>query len=122
MAALAKADGYVLLICAGLDRMTLLHLAEKRSGRMLFRRWANGPDGKPAMLESGGCSEGFFNLEPALRPITRVAEVGGSTWQILPAPAALDIATHAIRRNQRITHCGADCLRCDDGVARGSLL
>jgi aminoglycoside N3'-acetyltransferase len=122
LAALARLRGVVLLMGVGLNRMTLIHLAEKRSGRTLFRRWANGPDGKPSMIESGGCSEGFINLEPALRPIRRVADVGGSTWQIFPARSALDIATHAIRRNQHITHCGTDCQRCDDGTAGGPIL
>lgn len=42
---LAAADGLVILMGVGLNRMTLLHLAEQMAGRTLFRRWANGPDG-----------------------------------------------------------------------------
>jgi len=122
LAGLAKADGYVVLMGVDLDRMTLIHLAEKRSGRKLFRRWANGPDGRPMMLEHGGCSQGFPNLAPALAPIRRDLTVGGSRWQVFPAKAALNMATHAIRRNQRITHCGAVCARCDDSVAGGPVL
>lgn len=120
--ALVRLGGNVLMMGVGLTRMTLIHLAEKRSGRTLFRRWANGPDGKPMMVEAGSCSEGFGNLEPALRPVRRTVVVGGSQWQIYPAGPALRIATHAIRRNQRITHCGEDCVRCDDATAGGPVL
>lgn len=122
LATLATAGGFVVLIGVGLERMTLVHLAEKRAGRNLLRRWANGPDGKPLTVESGGCSEGFGNLEPALRPIRRVVHAGESTWQVFPARSALNIATHAIRRNPRITHCGTPCARCDDAVAGGPLI
>jgi aminoglycoside N3'-acetyltransferase len=122
LAALAKADGWIVLIGVGLTRMTLVHLAEKRSGRTLFRRWANGPDGSPAMVEAGSCSEGFGNLDPVLGPVRETVTVGKSTWQLFPAKAALNIATHAIRRNARITHCGQRCDRCDDAVRGGPLL
>ena len=46
------AGGAVLLMGVGLERMTLLHLAEREAGRVPFRRWANGPDGQPA--DGGG--------------------------------------------------------------------
>lgn len=122
LARLGKLDGIVLLIGVGLTRMTLLHLAEKRSGRVLFRRWANGPDGEPVMVEAGGCSEGFGNFEPALAAVRREVQVRESRWQVFPARSTLNLATHAIRINQRITHCGQACLRCDDAVAGGPLL
>jgi aminoglycoside 3-N-acetyltransferase len=123
LAALAKVGGYVVLIGAGLNRMTLIHLAEKRAGRVLFRRWANGPNGRPAMIESGGCSEGFEKFAPALAPVQTARDVGESRWRIFPAKSALNIATHAIRRDPGITHCGdAACNRCNDAVRGGPLL
>ena len=121
LAALAKLDGFVILAGVGLERMTLIHLAEKRAGRTLFRRAANGPDGEVIIVETGSCSEGFVHLEPMLRPIRREQLVGESLWQIFPAMAALNITTHAIRRNPRITHCGQDCIRCDHQVAGGPI-
>lgn len=117
---LAARDGFVLLIGAGLDRMTLLHLAEERAGRALFRRWANGPDGRPMEVETGSCSEGFINLEPALAPLARETLVGASRWRAFPARATLGAAADAIREQPEITHCGReDCLRCRDAVAGG---
>jgi len=118
--ALARAGGYVLLMGIGLERMTLLHLAEKEAGRELFRRWAKDERGRPAVVEVGGCSEGFGKLEPFLNPITRTAVVGRSTWRLLPAAEAVALAASAIRADPNITHCGvADCERCRDAVAGG---
>jgi aminoglycoside 3-N-acetyltransferase len=117
---LVARNGFVLLIGVGLERMTLLHLAEERAGRTLFRRWANGPDGLPMEVETGGCSDGFGNLEPALGPLAREREVGASRWLAFPARATVDAAAEAIRERPEITHCGrADCLRCPDAVAGG---
>ena len=123
LAALARAGGYVLMLGVGLERMTLLHLAEKRAGRTLFRRWANDARGRPSAVEVGGCSEGFAKLEPALRPLARTTAVGQSSWRLFPAAEALARAASAIRAEPGITHCGvASCERCNDAVAGGPIL
>jgi len=122
LAAIAKREGFIVLAGVDLDRMTLIHLAEKRAGRNLFRRAANGPDGKPVIVETGSCSDGFVKFEPALRPIRMEGRVGESRWQIFPAKSALNIAVHAIRREPRITHCGDTCVRCDHLAAGGVIL
>ena len=123
MKALAKAGGSVLLAGVGLERMTLLHLAEKEAGRTLFRRWANGADGEPTAVEVGGCSEGFGKLEPCLRPVMRTTLVGRSMWKSLPTDEALARAAAAIRDDPPLTHCGDPaCARCRDAVAGGPLL
>lgn len=117
---LAARDGFVLLIGVGLERMTLLHLAEERAGRTLFRRWANAPDGLPTEVEVGSCSDGFGNLEPVIGPLARERTVGSSRWRAFPARATLERAAEAIRERPEITHCGRpDCLRCADAVAGG---
>jgi aminoglycoside N3'-acetyltransferase len=117
---LAARDGFVLLVGVGLDRMTLLHAAEERAGRTLFRRWANAPDGRPMEIETGGCSDGFGNFEELLAPLARETRVGESRWRGFPARATLATAANAIRERPDITHCGrADCLRCPDAVAGG---
>lgn len=123
LAALAAAGGAVVLMGVGLERMTLLHMAEQEAGRALFRRWANGPDGRTAVVLVGGCSEGFGRLAPALRASMRSAVVGQSRWTIFPAAEAVARAAEAIRADPRVTHCGrADCERCDDAVAGGPVL
>jgi hypothetical protein len=108
--ALAAAGGEVVLMGVGLDSMTLLHLAERRAGRTLFRRWAKGRDGKPIAVEAGSCSRGFPRLEPVLGPLGRERIVGHSRWRVFPARPTSEAAAGAIRSTPMIT-------RCDDPTA-----
>lgn len=117
---LADRDGAILLVGVGLNRMTALHLAEQRSGRRLFRRWARDEDGQVRMFEVGSCSEGFPQLEPILSPVARTAIVGASRWRAYPAQQLLATATAAITAHQDITRCSdAECLLCRDAIAGG---
>jgi len=117
---LAARNGFALLIGVGLERMTLIHLAEERAGRTLFRRWANAADGKPMEVEVGSCSDGFGRLEPVLGPLARETIVGRSRWRAFPARAVVDVAADAIRADPGITDCGSpDCRRCGDAIAGG---
>jgi aminoglycoside 3-N-acetyltransferase len=119
---LAAGDGWVILMGVGLNRLTLLHLAEQRAGRRLFIRWANDAAGQPGVVETGGCSEGFVRLAPALEPLARRTTVGTSPWLALPVAATLFAAVAAIRADPTITHCGQpDCDRCRDSIAGGPL-
>ena len=121
--ALVGMGGFVLLLGVGLERLTLLHLAEEEAGRNLFRRWANDSEGRPSAVEVGGCSEGFGRLEPSLRGIMRKVKVGQSLWTLLPAGEAVSLAADAIRSEPSITHCGdAACERCRDAIAGGPIL
>lgn len=120
---LCELGGYILLIGVSLNKMTLIHLAEQLAGREMFRRWANGPDGKPMMVEVGGCSVGFENLEPVLAPVAKRTTVGSSIWQAYPAKETLGLAVESITKHPEITHCGdPDCGRCDDAVAGGPVV
>ena len=120
---LIRLEGFVLLMGVGLERLTLLHLAEKEAGRILFRRWARDEHGQPMAVEVGGCSEGFGKLEPHLRHVMRWTSVGQSKWTLLPAGQALTHATAAIRAHPEITHCNVnECERCNDAVQGGPIL
>ena len=122
LAALTRMKGFVLLMGVGLERLTLLHLAEKEAGRTLFRRWANDAHGQTVVVEVGGCSEGFGKLDPYLRPLMREINVGQSKWTLLPVAQALTLAAAAIRTNPQITHCGLEtCERCNDAVQGGPI-
>ena len=120
---LAEANGSVVLMGVSLERMTLIHLAERMAGRNMFRRWANGPDGQPMAVEVGGCGGGFDNFRPTLSPLMREARVGQSVWRIFPAERALEVLARAIRKNPWMTHCGdPKCDRCNDAVMGGPVL
>lgn len=117
---LVEHDGVVLLVGVGLNRMTLLHLAEQRSGRQLFVRWALGADGRVITVEVGSCSEGFPRFEPHLAGLSRSTTVGASRWAAYPAGPVLDAAVAAIENEPTITRCAdAGCLACRDAVAGG---
>jgi len=120
---LAEADGFVLLMGVGPERMTPIHLAEMMAGRQLFRRWANGPDGRPMMVETGGCSEGFGNLAPTLARLAATRQVGSSRWLAVPARSTLEALADAIRARSEVTWCGdPGCGRCADAIAGGPIL
>ena len=120
---LVRLGGYVVMMGVDLQTMTALHLAEQLGGRVLFRRWANGHGAGTIETECGGCSRGFNNVEPALRPVERRTVVGDSTWLIFPIADVLERASKAIRERPEITRCDvADCDRCEDGIAGGPIL
>src|ERR1043165_8592123 len=121
--ALVRLQGVVLLMGVGLERLTLLHLAEQEAGRTLFRRWANDAHGRPVAVAVGGCSEGFGRLEPHLRDIGRKTTVGESNWMVFEADQVLACATAAIRANPDITRCDdAECERCNDAIKGGPIV
>ncbi len=120
---LAEADGFVVLMGVGPRALTLIHLAEAMAGRRPFRRWANGPDGRPTMHETGGCSEGFSSFEPILSPLAATTRVGRSRWRAFPAGSTLAALTRAIRSEPDMTRCAdPSCGRCHDAVRGGPIL
>ncbi|GAB2924546.1 AAC(3) family N-acetyltransferase [Streptomyces mayteni] len=117
---LVEHDGVVLLVGVGLNRMTLLHLAEHRAGRRLFVRWALGADGRVMTVEVGSCSEGFPQFEPHLKGLAGTTTVGASGWAAYRAGPVLDAAVAAIENEPSLTRCAdVDCLACRDAIAGG---
>jgi aminoglycoside 3-N-acetyltransferase len=114
---LAARDGVVAGFGVGLEAITMLHLAERRAGLRLLRRWGKTPDGV-VESEHGGCSRGFERLAPALAPVERHTVVGSSSWRAWPAVDLLDRATEAFARDPSAGRCDdAACGPCRDLVA-----
>ena len=119
----AACGGAVLLVGVGLERLTLVHLAEQRAGRTLFRRWARAADGRVVATDVGGCSEGFGKLAPHVADLASNVTVGESRWTCYPAAEVLAALERAIRSNPEVTLCGnPSCARCRDSVAGGPIL
>lgn len=113
---------YLLLVGVDLTRATPIHFAEEQAGRRLFRRWGL-EAGAIVESETGGCSEGFNNLEPSLRSIEQRLHVGPSLWRIYPFREFVDRVSHAIAANPAITHCdNPHCARCNDALRGGPLI
>lgn len=120
--ALVAHGGSVLLIGVGLDRMTMLHLAEVEAGRRPFIWWVRGPDGEPMRSRGGACSSGFPKLDQALTPIETKGRVGQSTWRVFPARDLVATAADAFRSDPSITRCAdPECLECPDAIAGGPI-
>ncbi len=120
---LIRHDGWVLLMGVTLTSMTLLHLAEARAGRTLFRRWARGSSGEIVEVRLGSCSNGFERLRSALATIERTVIVGKSLWRAYPTAATVELAAAVIRREPEITHCADPaCIRCHDIILGGPIL
>ncbi len=121
--ALTQNNGAVVLMGVGLEKMTLLHLAEKTAGRTLFRRWAKDVHGQSMSVEAGSCSNGFDNLESDLQPLFSKVLIGQSNWQTCSAHQALSAATLVIRSTPGVTQCSnPTCERCNDAIAGGPIL
>jgi aminoglycoside 3-N-acetyltransferase len=113
----------IVLAGVGLTKATPVHLAEERSGRRLFRRWAKMADGMEIEVEEGGCSEGFENLAPYVKAVERQAKVGDSLWRIFPLRGFIDAIVPVLRENPFLTHCDDEnCARCNDAARGGPLL
>ena len=120
---LALFNGYFLLMGVGLNRLTAVHLAEQMAGRNMFIRWARGPGGVTITVETGGCSEGFGNIEPYLSGIGSRVTVGKSSWRVFPSGLFLKRAARVIQLYPGITHCGdKNCVRCADSIKGGPVL
>ncbi|XEC96747.1 AAC(3) family N-acetyltransferase [Paenibacillus tarimensis] len=120
---LSELNGKVILMGVGLNRLTLLHLAEKMAGRTMFRRWAKEADGSIITVETGGCSEGFHKFDEIVSEISDEITVGESLWRVFDVKRLLGIASKAIQQNPLITHCGnTDCERCNDAILGGPIL
>lgn len=120
---LVDLGGYIVLMGVGIEKLTMLHLAEQLSGRTLFRRWAKNLNGETIQVEAGGCSEGFSNFENFITPVVKKIYVGNSLWKVCEARNILEITTQAIKENPNITHCGnSGCERCNDAVKGGPIL
>ena len=117
---LAELGGYALLLGVGLNRMTLLHEAERQAGGNLFWRWAWDRDGETVSVRVGGCSEGFEKLTPALAGLGRTHTGGRSRWRVFPVQETVEHAAAAIRAHPELTACGdAACERCADALRGG---
>lgn len=110
---LAQAGGWALLM--GVDHAvnTSLHLAERLAGRKTFTRWALTPQGVVECPGFPGCSEGFEQIAPHLKAITRQALVGLGVIRAAPLDGMIAIAKDRIKADPLALLCERSyCDRC----------
>lgn len=113
IAALAEADGWVLLLGVDHTVNTSIHYAEKLAGRRQFVRWALTPSRIVECPGFPGDSAGFDAIAPELVNDARILKVGGATIQALSLKILFQAVIDQINNNPRALLCWReDCERC----------
>jgi aminoglycoside 3-N-acetyltransferase len=111
--ALARQDGWVLLLGVDQTSNTSIHYAEKQAGRKQFLRWALTSDGVKECPNTPGCSQGFNALEPYLSAICNRAHVGGTEIRALPLKPMIQIIRDLLAADPAAFLCSDPaCERC----------
>ena len=114
IAALAEADGWVLLL--GVDHTvdTSIHYAEKLAGRRQFLRWALIPNRIVECPGFPGDSAGFNAIAPVLVNDTRAIQIGNTIVQAVPLKVLFFKVINIIKENPLALLCQQDdCERCN---------
>lgn len=113
IAALADADGWVLLMGVDHTVNTSIHYGEQLAGRRTFTRWALLPDRIVECPKFPGDSSGFEAIAPDLVNDTRHVKIGGATVQAMPLRALVHAVDGRLRADPLALLCDRpDCLRC----------
>lgn len=113
-AALADADGWVLLLGVDHTVNTSIHYAERLAGRRPFTRWALLPNRIIECPGFPGDSAGFGAIAPDLVDDVRQVRVGSALVQAVPLRAVVRVVRARIQQDPTALLCsGLDCLRCN---------
>ena len=114
IAALAEADGWVLLLGVDHTVNTSIHYAEKLAGRKQFTRWAVLPDRIVECPGFPGDSAGFEAIAPDLVHISRKVRAGDAVIQAMPLRALIQVVCDRIKADPLALLCNRqDCTRCN---------
>lgn len=119
---LAQRGGDVLLIGVGMDRNSMIHVAERLAGlaykgqtRTVPMKTAGGE--RDVEVSRPGCATGFATLEPMLREAELIAEgnVGEAPAMLMPADELIAVACSALSTEPSLLLCeNADCWWCPE--------
>jgi aminoglycoside 3-N-acetyltransferase len=120
IAALAEADGWVLLLGVDHTVNTSIHYAERLAGRKTFVRWAVLPDRIIECRGFPGDSAGFDAIALDMAGKIRTVRAGDATVQAMPLRALIQAVTQRIQADPLALLCDrTDCQRC--GSVRASV-
>jgi aminoglycoside 3-N-acetyltransferase len=113
--ALAKRDGWVLLLGVDHSVNSSIHFAEKLAGRKQFIRWALTPQGVRECTGFPGCSTGFRSIAPEVERDTRRVIIGNAAMQAVPLKMLFKAVIERIKNDPLALLCQqADCPRCNE--------
>jgi aminoglycoside 3-N-acetyltransferase len=114
IAALADADGWVLLMGVDHTVNTSIHYGEKLAGRRTFARWALLPDRIVECPSFPGDSAGFEAIAPDMVNETRHVKIGDAIVQAMPLRALIHAVDTRLSSDPMALLCDrTDCLRCN---------
>ena len=112
--ALAKNNGWLLLMGVNHTVNTSIHFAEKLAGRKQFIRWALTKDGVRECPSWPGCSLGFDAIASDLQSATRSTQIGDAHIQAVPLWALFEIVMEKVKQDPLALLCQQeDCGRCN---------
>lgn len=112
--ALAKQDGWAILINVDHSVNTSIHYAEKLAGRKQFIRWAMVQDRIVECPGFPGDSSGFDAIAEFVRADTRFVQVGNAVIQAISLERLFAAVQELIKKNPLALLCQrSDCERCD---------
>jgi len=113
--ALAKQDGWVLLLSVDHTVNSSIHYAEKLAGRKQFVRWALTPQGVRECPGFPGCSAGFQSIAPEVERDTRLVRIGNAAVQAVPLEMLFKAVIERIKNDPLALLCQqTDCPRCNE--------
>lgn len=119
--ALAKQDGWILLLGVDQTANTSIHYAEKLAGRKQFTRWALTYRGIWECPGFPGCSMGFTKTAYSLSRIVRDVRVGSTLIQAFPLQKMIEIIVNILKKNPRAFLCDdPKCERCVSSASHAS--
>jgi len=111
--ALARQDGWVLLMGVDQTRNTSLHYAEQQAGRPQFTRWALTYQGVRECPNMPGRSHAFERAAVRLKDLTRKVRIGTAQIQALRLSEMIDRACEVMRDDPLAFLCDLpDCPEC----------
>ncbi len=114
IAALAEADGWVLLFGVDHTVNTSIHYAERLAGRKQFIRWALLPDRIIECPGFPGDSAGFDSIFADVAGKTREVMIGSATVRALPLRDLIEAVESRIKADPLALLCDRpDCERCN---------
>lgn len=107
-------DGAVLLLGVDHTVNTSIHLAESKSERKTFTRWALTPTAIVECVNFPGCSDGFNQAQDLLEEITQTIQIGDAKVNCLPVKPMVDkLVNHIVDFPLALLCDREECPRCD---------
>lgn len=110
---LSEKNGWVILMGVEQKSNTGIHFAEKQAERKQFTRWALTPLGVKECRNFPGCSDGFNDVDPFLRSVSRELYIGQAKVKAVSVRDLVRILVKCLEKDPLAFLCRrTECLSC----------